>query len=195
MLLGLYIFIVSGCTTTPPKNVDNICDIFGEYQNWYWITKKTQREWGVPINVQMAIIHQESKFDAKAKPDRSKLLWVIPWRRPSSAYGYSQALQVTWDNYQKNSGKGGKRDDFSSASDFIGWYGYQANKKAKIDRSNAYELYLAYHEGINGYLQKTYLKKQWLVGVAHKVSSRAQKYRTQLSSCEKKFKKKWWNFL
>ena len=120
---------------------------------------------------------------------------MIPWTRPSSAFGYSQALKETWENYQKSSGKGGNRDDFASASDFIGWYGYQAHRKANIDRNNAYELYLAYHEGIGGYLKKTYLSKKWLVGVAHKVSARAQKYESQLKTCEKKFKKKWWNFL
>jgi hypothetical protein len=32
----------------------------------------------------MAIIHQESKFDPSARPQRTKLLWVIPWTRPSS---------------------------------------------------------------------------------------------------------------
>lgn len=191
----LTFMILTGCSLAPPQNVDNLCDIFDEYPNWYWITKKTQREWGVPINVQMAIIHQESKFNAKAKPDRTKLLWVIPWKRPSSAFGYSQALQETWDNYQKHSNKIGKRDDFASASDFIGWYASQANKKAKISRNNAYDLYLAYHEGISGYLHKTYLVKPWLVTVAHKVSLRAEKYQSQLKTCEKRFKKKWWNFV
>lgn len=196
ILLAFLTSLLMGCVPPPPQNIDNICEIFGEYKDWYWITKRTQREWGVPVNVQMAIIHQESKFNAKAKPNRKKLLAVIPWKRPSSAYGYSQALKGTWENYQEKAGKkASHRDDFSAASDFIGWYAYQAYKTAHIDRSNTYDLYLAYHEGINGYLRKTYLNKQWLIGVAHKVSARAQKYDNQLKTCEKRFRKEWWNFL
>jgi hypothetical protein len=189
--------LLAGCIPPPPpQNIDNVCDIFAEYKNWYWITKKTQREWGVPIHVQMAIIHQESKFNAKAKPNREKFLFVIPWKRPSSAYGYSQALKGTWANYQKNSGKyRTRRDQFSDATDFIGWYAYQAYRKAHIERDDTYNLYLAYHEGITGYLKKTYLQKPWLITVAHKVSARADKYERQLSVCEKRFKKEWWNFL
>ena len=192
LLLSL---MIGACTPPPPKNVENICEVFDEYTNWYWVAKKTQRDWGVPISVQMAIIHQESRFSAKAKPDRTKLLWVIPWKRPSSAYGYSQALQETWENYQKNANKSGNRDDFASASDFIGWYGFQAHRRAKISRNDAYNLYLAYHEGIGGYMKKSYLSKPWLINVSHKVSAHADKYQQQLKTCEKRFKKKWWNFV
>lgn len=190
--LLLLTLMLCGCTPPPPQNIDNVCDIFEEYPRWYWTTKKTQKDWGVPINVQMAIIHQESKFNGKAKPDRTKLLWVIPWKRPSSAFGYSQALKQTWADYLKKSGNSGDRDNFASASDFIGWYGAQAHKIAGINKHNAYQLYLAYHEGIGGYQKKTYLSKKWLVGVAHKVSARATRYQQQLKTCEKKFKKKWW---
>jgi len=191
----LSIFYLYGCTPPPPKNVDNICSIFSEYKNWYWITKCSERQWGVPISVQMAIIHQESKFNGKAQPLRTKLLWVIPWKRPSTAYGYSQALQTTWDHYLLSLGLTRRRSDFASASDFIGWYSNQAYKKANIKKDNAYQLYLAYHEGIGGYLKKTYLKKPWLIAVAHKVSARSQKYQSQLNTCEKKFKKKWWHLI
>ena len=45
--------------------------------------------------VLMAFIHQESSFQAKIKPERKKLLGVIPWLRPSSSVGYSQALKNT----------------------------------------------------------------------------------------------------
>ena len=193
-IVGL-LLLLCACTPAPPHNVDNLCDIFDEYTNWYWITKKTQREWGVPINVQMAIIHQESKFNGKAKPDRTKVLWVIPWTRPSSAYGYSQALVETWQDYKKKSGNNGDRDNFAAASDFIGWYGQQAHTIAGINRGNAYQLYLAYHEGITGFQKKTYLNKKWLINVAHKVSARANRYQIQLKSCEKKFRKKWWQVI
>jgi len=139
----------------------------------------------------MAIIHQESKFNAKAKPPRKKLLWVIPWKRPSSSYGYSQALKQTWENYKKDSGNSGAdRDEFSDATDFIGWYSHQALKRCGIPKDNAYDLYLAYHEGFGGYKKGTYLRKGWLMNVAKKVNARANTYHRQLQACQNKLPKK-----
>ncbi len=145
-----------------------------------------QRRWHVPVAVQMAIIHQESKFNATAKPPRTKLLWFIPWSRPSTAYGYSQALNSTWELYRKSDGSfWASRENFSDGVDFIGWYANQAHRRAHIPRDNAYDLYLAYHEGVGGYQRKTYLQKKWLIQVAHKVSARAQIYKAQLARCYK----------
>lgn len=188
-------FMLLGCTTAPPKRVNNICKIFKEYPKWYWAAQDSQKKWGIPICAQMAIVHQESRFRAKAKPPRGKLLWVIPWKRPSSAYGYTQALNQTWEGYRRSASNGGAdRDDFSDALDFVGWYGYQAHQKAGIDRRNTYALYLAYHEGIGGYQRGTYKnrKKTWLRKVAHNVQSRSNTYHSQLSRCEKSLKKKPW---
>ena len=56
-------------------------------------------------------------------------------------------------------------------------------EKAGIPRSDAYSLYLAYHEGIGGYKRKTYLQKPWLIQVAHKVKARSQLYQAQLNQC------------
>jgi hypothetical protein len=168
----------------PPKNVNNICYIFKQYPKWRSYAKSVERRWRVPVSVQMAIIHQESKFNATAKPERTKLLWVIPWTRPSTAYGYSQALDSTWDMYKKK--KGGffsSRDSFDDAVDFIGWYANQAYVREGISKSDAYSLYLAYHEGITGYKRKTYLRKSWLVSVARKVERRAKLYKSQLDRC------------
>ena len=141
----------------------------------------------------MAIIHQESRFNASAKPPRTKLLWLIPWNRPSTAYGYSQALTTTWSLYKRE--RGGyfsSRDRFTDATDFIGWYANQAYIRAGIPRNDPYALYLAYHEGIGGYQTKTYLKKSWLMLVAQKVNARAQLYHAQLASCKKTLASKSW---
>ena len=136
--------------------------------------------------VQMAIVHQESKFDAHAKPARRKLFWVIPWMRPSTAYGYAQALNSTWELYKHTNGSiFTSRTDFAAGLDFIGWYANLANKRAGIPRTNPYLLYLAYHEGIGGYQRKTYLEKPWLIQVAHKVSAKSQLYSMQLKACNK----------
>ncbi|WP_025385889.1 hypothetical protein [Legionella oakridgensis] len=192
--LGLLLLLMlSGCVSPPPKDVNNICSIFKEYPGWYADAKDVQRRWRVPIAVQMAIIHQESKFNGRARPERTKLLWIIPWTRPSTAYGYTQALRSTWENYQKTHGRlWASRDHFGDGVDFIGWYANIAHNKAGIRRDDTYSLYLAYHEGVGGYQRQTYLKKKWLMGVAHKVAARAQIYQAQLASCEASLNRKAW---
>ena len=182
--IGVVLLILSGCATLPqPHKVDNICHIFRQYPKWYYDTQEVARRWRVPIAVQMAIIHQESKFDGDAVPPRIKLLGLIPWMRPSTAYGYSQALDGTWSLYRRS--RGGlfaRRADFGDAVDFIGWYANQAYIRARIPRTDPYQLYLAYHEGVTGYMQGTYRHKPWLMSVARKVERRAQIYQSQLMS-------------
>lgn len=177
-------FMLGGCVTKPPSDVNNICSIFKQYPKWYLDAKDVERRWRIPVPVQMAIIHQESKFDGSATPKRTKLLWIIPWKRPSTAYGYTQALQSTWRQYKHSDGGIlAARDNFTDAVDFVGWYANQANRRAGIPRNDAYPLYLAYHEGIGGYQRQTYLQKPWLIQVAHKVKARSQIYQAQLSRC------------
>lgn len=193
LILMFFCFILVGCVSSPPRDVNNICNVFREYPKWYADSLDVQRRWRVPVNVQMAIMHQESKFNARARPGRTKLLWVIPWKRPSTAYGYTQALRGTWALYKRSQGGVfASRSDFSDGVDFIGWYANQAYKRAGIPRTNAYALYLAYHEGIGGYQNKTYLRKKWLIPVAHKVSARAQIYQAQLNSCQRSLASRSW---
>lgn len=181
--------LLLSCVSQPPSDVNNICHIFRQYPRWYRDAKDVEQRWRIPIVVQMAIIHQESKFDGRARPPRQKLLWIIPWKRPSTAYGYAQALRPTWRLYKKSTNGGSfwaARDAFSDAVDFIGWYVNLANRMAGIPRNDAYRLYLAYHEGIGGYQRKTYLKKPWLIQVAAKVRARSQIYQAQLAHCRPK---------
>jgi hypothetical protein len=174
-----------GCVSVPPKNVDNLCHIFKQYPKWYRDAEDVERRWRVPVAVQMAIIHQESRFNGRAQPPRSTLLWFIPWTRPSTAYGYAQALNGTWALYKKtNGGLFSARDSFGDGVDFIGWYANMAHQKDGIRRDDTYSLYLAYHEGVGGYQRKTYLRKRWLMKVARKVQARARLYQAQLNSCD-----------
>lgn len=195
--LSFFVFLsgLLGCATPPPKDPDNICNIFNQYPDWYFAAQKSQGHWQVPISVMMAIIYQESSFSATAKPPRSKLLGVIPWFRPTSAFGYSQALDDSWRGYQKSvNNHSANRDAFDDAIDFIGWYSDQANRKAGISKGDAYNLYLAYHDGIGGYTRGTYKSKQWLIKVAKKVDKRAWTYHYQLLQCADSLPKKssWW---
>ena len=184
---------LASCASTPPKHQDNICHIFDEKSGWYKDAKKASKRWGVPIAINMAFIHQESRFVPKAKPPRKKILWIIPGPRKSSAYGYSQAKSGTWKWYKKDTGRrGADRDDFDDAVDFIGWYNNMSNKRSKIAKNDAYNLYLAYHEGHGGYNRATYKNKGWLKKVAKKVSSRAANYQQQLNKCEDRLESSWW---
>lgn len=176
---------LSGCVTAPPGDQSNICNIFQQYPKWYWSTRDSYIKWQVPISVQMAIIKQESSFVANARPPRSTLLGFIPWSRPTTAFGYAQATDSTWGHYVDETGNtSADRDNFADAADFIGWYAERARKRAGISKSNAYQLYLAYHEGIGGYMRGTYRNKQWLIDVAKKVQKTANTYRWQLSRCK-----------
>lgn len=130
-----------------------------------------------------------------AKPPRKKLLWVIPWKRLSSAYGYGQIQDATWDWYLRSTGRRwADRDDFDDVVDFIGWYGNESARRLGISRSDAYRQYLAYHEGHGGYKKQSYRNKPWLVRVARRVEKRADAYRRQLSRCESSLDKGWWIF-
>lgn len=190
ILLLTLLLAVSACTTSPPRDANNICAIFQEKDDWYGDAADARDEWGSAIPVMMAIIYQESRFQADAKPPRRKFLGFIPGLRPSSAYGYSQAKTTTWDEYKRDAGRfGADRDDFADAIDFVGWYNEQSRKRSGISLENTYGLYLAYHEGHGGYNRATYLKKEWLMNVAHKVEARATSYQAQLTDCEEKLKR------
>ena len=189
LILVISLFMV-GCAGNPPKDINNMCSIFEERRSWYKAAKKTQKRWGVPVYVTMAFIHQESKFHGKAKPPRSRILWIFPGPRPSTAYGYAQALKSTWRNYQKEVGKPfADRDDFDDAVDFIGWYNHKSYKRNKIKTDDAYSLYLAYHEGHGGFARRTFKNKKWLIDVSRKVQRRARQYQKQYWGCHKQLEK------
>jgi hypothetical protein len=194
-LLLVSTLFLSGCTTSPPSDVNNICAIFREKDGWYEDADDARDRWGSPVPVMMAIMHQESRFKAKAKPPRKKILWVIPGSRPSSSYGYTQALTETWDVYKRDAGNyGADRDDFADSIDFIGWYNHQSYKRNGIKKNDPYHLYLAYHEGHGGFKRRTFKNKQWLKDVSKKVSRRSATYTNQLKSCEESLKDDGWFF-
>ena len=76
MLQNIFIIIfiatltfVSGCSTSPPDNINSSCDIFEDKDDWYDDAKDSFERWGVPIHVQLAIVHQESRFKHDAKTE------------------------------------------------------------------------------------------------------------------------------
>ena len=193
----LLIIALAGCATTPPGNMDDSCAIFREKDDWYEVTQDVYERWGVPAHVQLAIIHQESRFQYDAKPPRDTILWVIPWFRKSSAYGFAQVKDSTWDWYREKTGNSwADRDDFDDAVDFIGWYGNLTYRTLGISKWDTYKQYLAYHEGHGGYRRGTYRSKPWLMKIARRVSARASRYHTQLAGCKDELESSWrlWPF-
>ncbi len=189
MLTGL----LGACSTTPPKNIANSCAIFKEKSGWYKAMRASQKRYGTPIHVQLAIMRQESSFKHNAKTERTHIFWVIPWGRKSSAYGYAQVKDGTWDWYKQKSGnRGADRDDFGDAVDFIGWYTNVSNRTLGISKWDAEHQYLAYHEGHGGYKRGTYRKKAWLMKVAKKVKRNSLQYAAQLKKCENELDRGFW---
>lgn len=188
--------LIGGCATAPPRSANNICHIFEEKRGWYKAAVKAEKRWGTPIPTTLAFIHQESSFKAKAKPPRRRFLWVIPGPRLSSAYGYPQAKDSTWDWYRNASGNGwANRSDFADAVDFIGWYNAESRRRNQIAADDAYHLYLAYHEGHGGFTRRTFREKTWLKSVATKVSARSIRYTGQLETCREDLNDSgWWPF-
>lgn len=195
VLIFLPLLLV-GCATPPPKNPDNICDIFFEHQDWYFSAKDAQEKWGAPKQVLMSMMYQESSFKHDAAPPMEYFLWIIPTGRASSAYGYSQAKTPTWEDYVKKTGNSGAdRDDFDDAIDFMGWFVYNTHKINGVSKWDAYGQYLNYHEGWGGYKRGTYKKKKWLMNTATKVKTRASQYSAQLKGCEADLDKNWFQRL
>ncbi len=191
-LLSLPLLV--SCSASVPRDIDDGCNLFDEKSRWYKDASASYKKWGVPIHLQLAFIHQESRFVDDAKPGRDYVLWVIPWGRLSDAYGYAQAKDSTWDWYIRETGnRGADRDDFGDAVDFIGWYVNYTHAKLGVSKWDVYHQYLAYHEGHGGYKRKTYKKKAWLQGVARKVEARAKRYRAQLGQCQARLEDSGWS--
>ena len=180
-LLILFFFLIAGCSSIP-TNTANSCSIFNERYLWYKHTKKVEQKWGTPIYIQLAIIKMESDFDWLAKPSRQKIFKVIPYKRPSSSFGYSQAVKGTWKQYKKETGNNlATRVRFKDSVDFIGWYTNKTESILKISKKDAFKQYLAYHEGWGNY--KNYKQKQKVILLAKKVQNQSNKYRSQLNKC------------
>ena len=181
-LILFIIFFISACSSIP-KNTANSCSIFNERYLWYKHAKKTEKKWGTPIYLQLAIIKMESSFDWLAKPPRQKLFKIIPYKRPSSSFGYSQAVKGTWKQYKEETGnKYATRARFKDSVDFIGWYTSKTEKILKISKEDAFKQYIAYHEGWGNY--KNYKNNKKVINLANRVKKQSNIYKKQLSDCK-----------
>ena len=182
------VLALSACASAP-SHINNVCRVFdqkdGWFENWRAEANHAERKYGVPVPVLMATLRKESGFDHNAKPPRTMLLGFIPWKRVSSAYGYSQALDGTWAQYQKETGnRSARRQNFSDAIDFVGWYHAKSAATFGIARNDAYNLYLAYYFGWAGYGRGDWAEKPGLQRYARETEKMARDYAEQLKECD-----------
>ena len=179
----IILFILFSSCSSIPKNTSNSCSIFEEKYLWYKHAKKSEKKWGTPIYLQLAIINMESSFNRFAKPPRQKLFKVVPYKRPSSSFGYSQAVKGTWKQYKDETGnKFATRSRFKDSVDFIGWYTNKTEKILKVSKKDAFRQYIAYHEGWGDY--KNYKKNKKVINLAKRVEKQSNIYKQQLSDCK-----------
>lgn len=175
--------LLVGCATSPPRNKANACLLLNEKDEWEGPLRRASARWNIPEYTILAIMYHESKFVSNAEPPPNKVLG-INWGRISTAYGYAQALDGTWEEYQRLTGNwGASRSSFADSADFIGWYLNRFVRQLKISPRNAYELYLVYHQGPGGFRKKSYLSKPSIMSYARKVQSTAVEYKEQMNSC------------
>ena len=184
-LIFLFLFFFIFSCSSIPKNTADSCSIFSERYLWYKHAKKAEQKWGTPIYIQLAFIKMESDFDWLARPKRLKIFKIIPYRRPSSSFGYSQAVKGTWKQYkEETNNKLATRTRFKDSVDFIGWYMNKTEKLLKISKTDSYRQYIAYHEGWGNY--KNYKKNKKVILFAKEVKNQANQYRKQLFKCQKR---------
>jgi hypothetical protein len=170
-----------------PRNLENACDILTERPQYARAFRNAERKYGVPTPTLMAMIYQESKFIGNNRPPHRYALGVIPVGRQSSALGYSQALDGTWAEYQRDvGGRRADRTDIHSAADFMGWYMTLTVKETGVPLNDTRNQYLAYHDGRSGYMRGTWRSKSWLIRVANEVHQRGTLYDQQLRACGKR---------
>ena len=187
-LLIIILFFISACSSIP-SNTSSSCSIFNERYLWFKHTNKSEKKWGTPVYLQLAIIKMESEFDWLAKPPRQKLFKVIPYKRPSSSFGYSQAVKGTWEQYKKETeNKLAVRTRFKDSVDFIGWYTNKSSSILKISKTDAFKQYVAYHEGWGNY--KHYKKNKKIIKLAKRVEKQSNIYKKQLIECSSSLNRK-----
>ena len=182
------VFVLGACSGggigRPPANLNNACSILDQRPGYLRAFRSAHQRWGTPVHIQMALIYQESKFVSNARTPVRYRLGIIPAGRMSSAFGYAQALDGTWGDFKRATGRWrARRDRIHDAADFIGWYTNRTASRNGVHLHDVYHQYLAYHEGHTGFARGAYKRKRWLRQIAVQVENRAALYKRQLRAC------------
>ena len=185
LIYFIIFFFIASCSSVP-KYPSIACNIFGERYLWYKHTKKSSQTYGAPVHIILAFVNKESGFNRWAKPKRTKLFKVVPYKRPSSSFGYSQAVKKTWELYKTETDSPfALRTRFKDSVMFIGWYINKTNKINKIPLNDSYRQYLNYYLGWGNYAKKAYKTDKKSIIFAKSVEKQSKIYKSQLRECQK----------
>ena len=185
----IFFFLVS-CSSVP-KYPANACKIFSQKYLWYKHTKKSSKIYGAPVHIILAFVNKESGFNRWAKPKRTKLFKIVPYKRLSSSLGYSQAVKKTWELYKTETDNPlALRTHFKDSVMFIGWYISKTNTINKIPLNDSYRQYLNYYLGWGNYAQKAYKTDKKAIIFAKSVEKQSKIYKSQLKECQKSLDRK-----
>lgn len=171
-------------TSIKTSNKQDACKMLQENPDWLYAIKRTSDKWNTPMSIQLSFVYHESSFVYNARPIKKRKGYAFGTEYASSALGFSQALNGAWGDYKKEQKPvKAMRTNFGDSVDFIGWYNSKSHKIG-IKPTDAYNLYLAYHEGRRGW-QKGYHKKQkWLLNYAKSVQKKSEVYSKQINQCK-----------
>ena len=190
-LIFIVIFLFVQSCSSVPKYPQNACKIFGQNYLWYKSIKKSSDSYGAPIYIILAFVNKESGFNRWAKPKRTKLFKVVPYKRPSSSFGYSQAVKKTWELFKiETKNPLALRSRFKDSVMFIGWYMNKTKKINKIPLNDSYRQYLNYYLGWGNYAKKTYNTDKKAIIFAKSVEKQSKIYKNQLRECQKSLERK-----
>lgn len=189
LLVGFSLSLGLSACASQPRQINNVCAVFdqndGWLTNWEREARAAERKHGVPVAILMATVRKESGFQHNARPPRTKLFGVVPWKRQSTAFGYSQALDGTWNQYRAETGNfAARRTSFGDAIDFVGWYHAKSASTLGIGRNDAYNLYLAYYAGWGGYRSGSWRGNASIQRYARETEAMARSYAAQLQRCK-----------
>lgn len=187
VFLGALAFLLNACATKPPMYTNNACAVFaqkdGFFDNWEKASKAAERRHGIPVPIILATINTESSFRHNARPPRTKLLGFIPWKRRSTAYGYSQAIDGSWEMYVRSTGKSSaRRTSFADSADFVAWYHSQSVRRNGVQSHDAYNLYLNYYMGHGAYARGN-RPTEAISAAAQRLEEMSKLYDKQLRVC------------
>ena len=190
-LLYFVIFSLLASCSSIPKNTENACSIFSERYLWYKYVKNSSEKYGAPVHIILAFVNKESGFDRRARPPRTKIFKIIPYKRPSSSFGYSQAVKKTWELYKTETNSPlALRTRWRDSVFFISWYISKTNKINKIPLNDAYRQYLNYYLGWGNYAKKVYKTDKKAIIFAKSVQKQSKIYKSQLRECQKSLNRK-----
>jgi len=190
-LIYFFTFIILASCSSVQQHSSNACKLFGERYLWYKNVKKSSETYGAPVHIILSFVNKESGFKRFAKPERAKLFKIIPYKRPSSSFGYSQAVNKTWELYKTETNNPlALRASFKDSVMFIGWYMAKTKKINKVSLNDPYRQYLNYYSGWGNYAKKTYKTDKKAIIFAKNVEKQSEIYKNQLRECQKALNRK-----